>query len=427
MASREGPSECKVENTDAGNKLRIGGGGTDVNNSGNMFESVKGTVCVRAGKWYFEVKLGSTGNIHIGVCQASCNPGPQTTNSWGSSASGIGNDRVSWSYDGGREKKYHGDTEGERYGEGWSSGDVIGVLIDCDARTLSFYKNGNDLGQAFSSIDVGDGLYPAASFDRRTKAQFNFGKSAFKFNLPEVFPDVRPLHVKLSSSQGKGLVELFDKYKSVGLSMAESGEIAGEDHIKGAGSLELAEDLGAEGDDDPLLMIVSWKLNATTKVWEISRDEWVGGWSVHGCSTIEEMTAMCKRWKGEIDSDDRAFKSFYFFVFDFLKEDRRILPTEEAVIAWTMINMRKHWPLWDLFEKFIGSEDAIQRDTWRMILSFSSQHPNLPSLDNYDEDGCWPSAIDDFVEAAKEGKIEGQASASSKAEDDSSSSSSDSD
>jgi len=40
-------------------------------------------------------------------------------------------------------------------------GTVIGILVDLDRRTLHFYKDGVDLGQAFMNMNIKDGfLYP---------------------------------------------------------------------------------------------------------------------------------------------------------------------------------------------------------------------------------------------------------------------------
>ena len=51
------------------------------------------------------------------------------------------------------------------YGRYWECGDVIGVCIDMDKRTIEFYLNGESLGIAFSNISKGDNVayFPALS------------------------------------------------------------------------------------------------------------------------------------------------------------------------------------------------------------------------------------------------------------------------
>jgi hypothetical protein len=46
-------------------------------------------------------------------------------------------------------------------------GDVIGSVLDVESKTISFYRNGKDMGVAFNNVNIGDGLYPAASLSRR--------------------------------------------------------------------------------------------------------------------------------------------------------------------------------------------------------------------------------------------------------------------
>ena len=51
--------------------------------------------------------------------------------------------------------------------------------------------------------------------------------------------------------------------------------------IHGAGLLEFQNDIGIVEDDDPTMMIIAWKLKAET-LWEISRDEFINGFTIFG-------------------------------------------------------------------------------------------------------------------------------------------------
>lgn len=393
---REGPAQVKMQKMDSKGAVKISKDGAEVDNQGNNFENVRADVRVRGGKWYYEVKLLSYGQMRFGWCNDKCNI---VTNTY----TGIGNDSESWAYDGSCQKAWHGSGSSNnetRYGEYWNNGDVIGSVLDLEAKTISFYRNGKDMGVAFTNVPVGDGLYPAASLQRKQKCSFNFGKEAFKYPLQEVFPDVHPLHLSLTDAQQKDLEKLYEKYKAIGVNLSESGET--EDVIKGQGLLQYSQDLGITEDKDPGLLLVFWKLNANhEKCWEFARDEFVGGWAIHGCSTVAAMKKKLDTWRAEIKSPQK-FKSFYNYVFDYLKEDKKILALEEATTVWDMLSMNQRWPLMNNWLTYLSDKKAISRDTWRLFLNFTEQYPT--SLDSYDTDGCWPSMIDEFVEYMHKGK-----------------------
>lgn len=63
---------------------------------------------------------------------------------------GVGDSPGSYAYDGNRRKKWH--LQHSDYGETWTTGDVIGCCIDMDLGAISFYRNGHDMGVAFSVL-----------------------------------------------------------------------------------------------------------------------------------------------------------------------------------------------------------------------------------------------------------------------------------
>jgi len=391
---REGPSTVKMHKIDSKGAVKINKDGVEVDNQGNNFENVKGDVKIRGGKWYYEAKLLTYGQMRIGWCTDKC---AIVTNTY----TGIGNDNESWAFDGSCQKAWFGtNSNNDRYGEYWNNGDVIGTILDLEAKTISFYRNGKDMGIAFSNVTIGDGLFPAASLQKKQKLLFNFGKEPFKYPINEVFPDVHPLHLSLNEAQQKDLEKLYEKYKSIGINLSESGET--EDVVKGQGLLQYSQDLGVTDDKDPGLLIVSWKLNVChEKCWEFARDEFVGGWSIHGCHNIQTMKKKLEGWRVDVKNAQK-FKSFYFYVFDYLKEDKKILAIEEATTVWEMLGMNQRWPLMGNWLTYLEGKKSISRDTWRLFYNFIEQYPN--NLDNYDTDGCWPSMIDEFVEYMHKGK-----------------------
>jgi SPRY domain len=73
----------------------------------------------------------------------------------------LGGDKHGWGFIGDRAL-YHGRARTRAYGERFGSGDVIGVTLDSNRGTLSFSRNGRELGVAFAGMR-GE-LYPAVAF-----------------------------------------------------------------------------------------------------------------------------------------------------------------------------------------------------------------------------------------------------------------------
>ena len=80
------------------------------------------------------------------------------------------------------------------YGTTWTTNDVIGVALDADSGSLTFYKNGVSQGVAYT-IAAGtilfSGLIPAIAIYRNTgitqSAVFNFGQRDFEYTPPTGF------------------------------------------------------------------------------------------------------------------------------------------------------------------------------------------------------------------------------------------------
>jgi len=397
--NREGPATVKMQKLDSKGATKITNDGTQCDNQGNNFENVRADVKVRGGKWFYEVKLLTYGKMHFGWCTDKCQIATNAN-------TGIGNDNESWGYDGSSQKAWYGTntTNNGRYGEYWNNGDVIGCVLDLEAKTMSFYRNGKDMGVAFTNFNVGDGMYPAASLQKRQKCEFNFGKTAFKYPLSEVFPDIHPLHLILTKDQQTALEKLYEKYRGMGVNLKESTEAI--DSIRGDGLLHYGQDLGITDDKDPLLLIIAWKLNAIRKIWEFQKEEFCGGWAIHGCYNSETMKKKARGWAEEL-KDPSKFKLFYHFVFDYLKEDKKIIGMEEALTVWDMIGFTSdlkstRWLLMPKWVEFAKEKKSISRDTWRLFLAFAEQYPK--DLSSYDADGCWPSMIDEFVEKVQGNK-----------------------
>ena len=126
--------------------------------------TVRGTQYVNSGKWFFEVTNTTLlGYAMIGVMGPSASL-PNVTN-WhvGSSPDGYG----IFSYDGNKWNN----SAGAAYATAYLQDHIIGVALDLDAGTLTFYRNGVSLGVAFTGLS---GMFaPAVSSYLGTGQTFN--------------------------------------------------------------------------------------------------------------------------------------------------------------------------------------------------------------------------------------------------------------
>ena len=171
---------CVLNAASIGADATLSNGNLDIAyGSNNTRNATMGTFGVSSGKWYWEVtitasNLTPTGAI-IGI----------TENSSASAVSNYpGNNANDWGYYGNTGNKYTGGT-GFAYGATYTTNDVIGVALDMDAGTLTFYKNNVSQGQATSGLTgtkfpaIGDG-----GGVNTFSASLNFGQRPFAYTPP---------------------------------------------------------------------------------------------------------------------------------------------------------------------------------------------------------------------------------------------------
>eukprot|EP00316_Scyphosphaera_apsteinii_P012463 CAMPEP_0119320514 /NCGR_PEP_ID=MMETSP1333-20130426/52684_1 /TAXON_ID=418940 /ORGANISM="Scyphosphaera apsteinii, Strain RCC1455" /LENGTH=424 /DNA_ID=CAMNT_0007327253 /DNA_START=169 /DNA_END=1443 /DNA_ORIENTATION=+ len=132
--------------------------------------------------YYYEATVldsGARGCLAIGLAEGGCQlnrpPG------WESS---------SYAYHGSSGKKHFESEQGEPYGPGFVSGDVIGCGLLCLRREIFFTKNGQHLGVAF--CNVSSDLYPTVGLHSPAEAlALNFGAECFKFDVANFITTTR--------------------------------------------------------------------------------------------------------------------------------------------------------------------------------------------------------------------------------------------
>ncbi|MBI4946210.1 MAG: T9SS type A sorting domain-containing protein [Bacteroidetes bacterium] len=157
---------------DQGAGITLSGGNlTTANTAAGM---VRATIGVLSGKWYWEITRNNPAGVS-GIANASA----ALTTYPGANVNG-------WEYDATGLK--YTNAAGVAYGATYTTGDVIGVALDMDAGTITYYKNGVSQGIAYSGLTgiiypaSGAGAGGASPNDRKITA--NFGATAFAYAVP---------------------------------------------------------------------------------------------------------------------------------------------------------------------------------------------------------------------------------------------------
>ncbi|EAN95470.1 hypothetical protein, conserved [Trypanosoma cruzi] len=144
---------------------------------------VRGSVCVRSGRWYYEVALRGEALVSIGWVTSTATPDWSRTKS-------LGNDNESWVLEGSRTTARHNKHQRSVGGQMWKHGDIIGCMVDCDAGTIAYSVNGTPLremhdtngdGVLFSSVNCANGMMPVVGVDPKNAASILFFDEELSF------------------------------------------------------------------------------------------------------------------------------------------------------------------------------------------------------------------------------------------------------
>ena len=134
---------------------------------------VYGTIAIPlSGKWYWESTVTTVG--------AATLIGVDAGNIIESSGAGFSNNVFRAYQQNGNKSE-----PATAYGASFTTGDVIGVAVDMDAGTITFYKNNTSQGVAFSNL-AGSTWYPCVYINSATN-NLNFGQRSFAYTPPTGF------------------------------------------------------------------------------------------------------------------------------------------------------------------------------------------------------------------------------------------------
>ena len=158
---------------DKNSNISVTNANLTVADSSGTNSSIRSTIGVSSGKWYWEWTVASV-TTFVGGGIATANT---------SLASYIGDTADSYGYLSHTGNKYNNGTA-YSYGATFTTNDVIGVALDLDAGTLTYYKNNTSQGTAFTGLT---GTFIPAFSCRSGSLNINFGQRPFSYTPPTGF------------------------------------------------------------------------------------------------------------------------------------------------------------------------------------------------------------------------------------------------
>lgn len=154
----------------------------------NSANSARGTLGVRSGKVFWEYTVDVGGWLMLGVADADVPI----------NASNYTNAHTRYLYaNGGFYPSGGANSPGS-----FTTGDVIGIALDMDNGTLTFYKNGVTTGVSWSNLKSIDGaIYPMITSGASSSGgtvTVNFGATAFKYSIPAGYQSYNSLEIPVT-------------------------------------------------------------------------------------------------------------------------------------------------------------------------------------------------------------------------------------
>ncbi len=171
-------NHCVMNPLTATSVYTLTNGNLDISCTSTSAPVALGTIAVNSGKWYWEMTLGD-GYAYPGVAKIDSR----------SSVGFLGASTGQFMYNTGTPSASYvnGSTYNYSTAATATTNDVIGVALDFDTNTVTFYKNGVSQGAFGSNLLGTDTWAPAFKSNSTTSAVFNFGQRPFAYTAPSGF------------------------------------------------------------------------------------------------------------------------------------------------------------------------------------------------------------------------------------------------
>ena len=170
------------------------------------------TFGVSSGKWYWEATANNPGVLGIHKTQPTTYfaiVGYNEPNGYGYSSDG---------------NKLNNNT-GTAYGATYTTGDVIGMALDMDAGTLTFYKNNTSQGVAFSGLS--GTFMPAFSCAGVAYWDANFGQQPFIYTAPSGFVALNTYNLSTPTIPNGAVYMAATTYTGTGAALTVANTVNG--------------------------------------------------------------------------------------------------------------------------------------------------------------------------------------------------------
>jgi hypothetical protein len=164
---------CVLNALDKKSSFTLTNGNNTIDDTSNTWGSVKSTIGFSSGKYYAEGKIIRKLYGNIGVARTITDGTNQTSVDENKIMYGI--------YGGGRIDGYIDNvsfSSETSIGEA-SVNDIIGIAIDCDNGTLTFYKNGTQIGSTITNSNISNYEWTFACQVNSSGFEWNFGNGYF--------------------------------------------------------------------------------------------------------------------------------------------------------------------------------------------------------------------------------------------------------
>lgn len=202
---------------------------------------------------------------------------------------------------------------------------------------------------------------------------------------------------KPKSTDDKTVASLFEQY----LQISKDEDITS-DCITISGLIKFAEDLEVDP-QDIVMLILLYKIGST-KQYVVTKDQFINGFKSMNCNNLDQIKSALPKLRQEFNQPKSAlFREVYNFSFDYNKEpEQKGFAAEDAAATWTLLLGGKYEKIEAWNEFILKNGRPIQRDTWKLFLNFVQDIGT--DISKYQDDGSWPTIIDDFVEMLRENK-----------------------